>query len=423
MVDGKGAILIVDDTPAHIMLLESILREQGYVVRAAISGELALKSIRNQPPDMILQDINMPGISGYEVCKALKSEPAMAEIPVIFVSSASETSDKLRAFDEGGVDYVTKPFRAKEVLARVDTHMTLFRARKELERKNSDLEQAMSELKQAQAQLVQSEKMAALGMLTAGIAHELNNPLNFIAASVQALKKIVTPVEQLLHQCESDSDKCARFADWNSAQGYGDFCATMVELVDNSCYGANRAAEIVRGLRIFTRLDEAELKSANLHENLDAVLLLLHNRCRNRIRISKQYGELPTWVCQPGKLNQAFMNLVANAIDAINAKPTLTTNEEIRIVTRLEPRDSGYCAVVEIADTGIGMSDAVRERLFQPFFTTKEVGEGVGLGLAITHRIILDHGGTIEVESTPGAGSLFRVIIPQERIEKEPVRP
>lgn len=423
MNEVKGSILIVDDSTANLMLLESILKEHGYNVRAAISGELALMTIKRQAPDIILLDVNMPGMNGYEVCRALKADALLAEIPVIFVSAATDTADKLRAFEEGGVDYVTKPFQSQEVLARVETHLTLSKARNELEQKNMALESAMTELKQTQAQLVQSEKMAALGMLTAGIAHELNNPLNFIAASVQALKKIVTPFEQLIHLCEKAGENCDHFKKWCGENDHNELCETLIELVDNSCYGANRAAEIVRGLRVFTRLDESGLKSTDLHENLESVLLLLHNRYLKRIKITKNYGELPTWVCQPGKLNQAFMNLISNAIDAIYAKEEQGQDDEIIITTRLEERADKFYAVIEISDNGVGMTDEIRQRLFQPFFTTKDVGEGVGLGLAITHGIVHDHGGVIEVETSPGKGSLFRVIIPQDRSGKENDQP
>ena len=187
----------------------------------------------------------------------------------------------------------------------------------------------------------------------------------------------------------------------------------MNELVDNACYGANRAAEIVTGLRVFTRLDEAEQKRANLHECLDAALMLLHSRYRDQIRIERRYGDLPPWLCQPGKLNQVFLNLLANAVDAIFAKPVQGADEVIRVSTRLEEREGRFCAVVEIADTGTGMTEEVKTRLFQPFFTTKDVGKGVGLGLAISHGIVRDHGGSIEVESEGGRGSLFRVVLPQ----------
>jgi CheY-like chemotaxis protein len=167
MAESRGTILVVDDAPANLQLLESILQEKGYTVRAAINGQMALKAVSHQAPDIILLDINMPSMNGYEVCRALKSDPLLAEIPVIFVSAAVETADKLHAFEEGGVDYVTKPFQPLEVLARVETHLTLSRVRRELERKNSQLEQAMRDLRLAQTQLVQYvRKMSALPSAT-----------------------------------------------------------------------------------------------------------------------------------------------------------------------------------------------------------------------------------------------------------------
>ncbi|QWV93854.1 response regulator [Geomonas oryzisoli] len=418
MTQGRGNILVVDDTPANLQLLESILQERGYTVRAAINGRLAIKAARLQPPDLVMLDINMPEMNGFEVCRELKNDPGLAGIPVIFVSAAVETADKLHAFEEGGVDYVTKPFQPLEVLARVETHLELARVRAELERQNQALARALQNLTRAQTQLVQSEKMAALGLLTAGVAHELNNPLNFISASVQGLQKTVAPVDQLMVLCQDLAGGEAgavpgRLEAWIGANHPEELRQEMNELVSNACYGANRAAEIVASLRIFSRLDEADRKNVNLHECLDAALLLLHNRYKDHIRIERRYGDLPLWLCQPGRLNQVFMNLLGNAVDAINAKPAHAANDVIRVSTRLEEREGHSCAVVEIADTGIGMSDEVKQHLFEPFFTTKEVGGGVGLGLAISHGIVRDHEGSIEVESQAGQGSLFRVVLPQ----------
>ncbi|WP_136523769.1 hybrid sensor histidine kinase/response regulator [Geomonas ferrireducens] len=417
MTEKTAMILIVDDTPANLQLLESILKEKGYEVRGAINGSMALKAARLQPPDLVMLDINMPEMNGFEVCRALKGDPALASIPVIFVSAAVETADKLRAFDEGGVDYVTKPFQAQEVLARVETHLELSRVRGELQRQNAELARTLENLTRAQVHLVQSEKMAALGLLTAGVAHELNNPLNFIAASVQGLKKTVAPIDELMALCQAlpggvCDEVTGRIETWCRDNELGELRESMNELVNNACYGANRAAEIVSSLRIFSRMDEAERKSVNLHECLDAALLLLHGSYKDRIRIERHYDDLPPWLCQPGRLNQVFMNLLANAVDAILAKPE-KVDETIRVSTRMEERDGRCCAVVEIADSGTGMTDAVLTHLFEPFFTTKEVGKGVGLGLSISHGIVRDHQGVIEVESRAGQGSAFRVILPQ----------
>lgn len=413
----KAMILIVDDTPANLQLLETILQEKGYDVRGAINGPMAVKAARLQAPDLVMLDINMPEMNGFEVCRALKSDPALASIPVIFVSAAVETADKLRAFDEGGVDYVTKPFQSQEVLARVETHLELSRVRRELQRQNAELARTLEHLTRAQVQLVQSEKMAALGLLTAGVAHELNNPLNFVAASVQGLKKTVAPVDALMALCQAlpggeREGVIGRIEAWSRENEPGELRANMNELVENACYGANRAAEIVGSLRIFSRLDEADRKSVNLHECIDAALLLLHGSYKDRIRIERHYGELPPWQCQPGRLNQVFMNLLGNAIDAVLSKPA-SSDDSIRVSTGTQERDGRYCAVVEIADSGTGMTDEVRQHLFEPFFTTKEVGKGVGLGLSISHGIVRDHEGAIEVESELGRGSVFRVILPQ----------
>ncbi|WP_136515672.1 hybrid sensor histidine kinase/response regulator [Geomonas edaphica] len=417
MTEKTAMILIVDDTPANLQLLESILKEKGYEVRGAINGPMALKAARLQPPDLVMLDINMPEMNGFEVCRALKEDPALASIPVIFVSAAVETADKLRAFDEGGVDYVTKPFQAQEVLARVETHLELSRVRGELQRQNAELARTLENLTRAQVHLVQSEKMAALGLLTAGVAHELNNPLNFIAASVQGLKKTVAPIDELMALCQAlpggvCDEVIGRIETWCRDNELGELRESMNELVNNACYGANRAAEIVSSLRIFSRMDEAERKSVNLHECLDAALLLLNGSYKDRIRIERHYDDLPPWLCQPGRLNQVFMNLLANAVDAILAKPE-KVDATIRVSTRMEERDGRCCAVVEIADSGTGMTDEVRKHLFEPFFTTKEVGKGVGLGLSISHGIVRDHQGVIEVESRAGQGSAFRVILPQ----------
>jgi signal transduction histidine kinase len=264
--------------------------------------------------------------------------------------------------------------------------------------------------------------MAALGVLTAGIAHELNNPLNFVAAGVQALRKTVDPLNALLADCieferVAEPETAAeglvqRLRQWLSVNDVAELRETLNELVDNAQIGVERAAEIVQGLRIFSRLDEAEVKVADLHQNLNAALLLLHNRYKDRVHVKKVYGDLPPWVCQPGKLNQVFMNVLANAVDAILAKPEPGV-DEIRISTFLETRSGQRCAIVEIADTGIGMDESTLAGLFEPFFTTKEIGKGVGLGLAISHGIVAEHGGHIEVTSSAGVGSVFRIVLPQ----------
>ncbi|MGA9378885.1 MAG: response regulator, partial [Phormidium sp.] len=181
----KANILVVDDTPANLRLLVGMLTEKGYKVRPVMDGELALTGAKAIPPDLILLDINMPKMNGYEVCKKLKENELTREIPVIFISALDDLVDKVQAFQIGGVDYVTKPFQVEEVLMRVETHLAIRSLQKSLTTKNQDLEVIVQQLQNTQEQLIQSEKMAALGQLVAGIAHEINTPLGAIRSSVE----------------------------------------------------------------------------------------------------------------------------------------------------------------------------------------------------------------------------------------------
>lgn len=189
----RGIVLVVDDNPANLQVLSSFLDQSSFEVWAARSGEKALQRLENGDlPDLILLDVMMPGIDGFETCKQLKSNPRVQDIPVIFMTALSETADKVKGLQLGAVDYITKPFQHEEVLVRIENHLKLRNLTKTLIAKNA-------ELQQTQTQLIQSEKVAALGQLTAGIAHEVNNPINFIAGNLNFVEKYVQEVVSLLH--------------------------------------------------------------------------------------------------------------------------------------------------------------------------------------------------------------------------------
>jgi signal transduction histidine kinase len=254
----------------------------------------------------------------------------------------------------------------------------------QLEGANRELAEAYTELKNAEVQLVQSEKMASLGRLVAGVAHEINNPVSFIAASV-------APLRRRLESAATDAPP-------EVAKLLGD----AGEIVDVMARGAERTAAIVKDLRSFSRLGEATRKPVDLHEGLEVSLRLLEPRWRDRIAIQRDYGTLPLVECDPGQVNQVFMNVLANACDAIPERGNLwlTTRAEEDMVQ------------ITIRDDGVGMPPQVVGRIFDPFFTTKDVGGGTGLGLAISHGVVTGHGGRIEVESAPGEGATFRITLP-----------
>jgi signal transduction histidine kinase/HAMP domain-containing protein len=279
------------------------------------------------------------------------------------------------------------------------------------------LNTALAELKETQSQLVQSEKMASLGQLTAGIAHEINNPINFVSANVRPLQRdIASLLEVLRRYAEIDpsngvAEKIAEIRSLRDELELDYVVEEIDQLIKGIEDGARRTAEIVRGLRNFSRVDESDLKRTNVHEGIDSTLILLHNIYKDRIEVVREYGELPEIECFPGQLNQVFMNLLTNAVQAIDGTGTIT----------IRTASTGDAIRIEIADSGPGIPASIRERIFDPFFTTKDVGKGTGLGLSISLGIIRKHNGTIAVDSPPGGGTTFTLTLPVDHVEETEV--
>jgi len=281
----------------------------------------------------------------------------------------------------------------------------------ELENTNTELNQTYNDLKQTQSKLVESEKMASLGQLTAGIAHEINNPINFVTANVEPLKRDIRDLLTLIDNYESldpeqnISDQLEKIHLLTKELDL-DYLKTEVdELIDGIGEGANRTAEIVKGLRNFSRLDEGDLKFANVNDGIQSTLTILDNELHS-IEVNKQLVDIDTIECYPGKLNQLFMNLLTNSIQAIRSKNVSGGKIELRS-KRIEDEIE-----LRFKDNGIGMSEETKNRVFEPFYTTKDVGEGTGLGLSIAYSIVELHHGTIKVESVLGEGSEFIIRLP-----------
>ncbi|NIG51899.1 7TM diverse intracellular signaling domain-containing protein [Chitinophaga sp. Cy-1792] len=284
----------------------------------------------------------------------------------------------------------------------------------ELQNSNKDLNIALTNLKDTQTRLVEKEKMASLGQLTAGIAHEINNPINFVTSNIKPLKMDIADLRSLLNRYDdlktspdiqqelSSIEKFKREIDIDYIH---EEISSLIKGIED---GAARTAEIVKGLRTFSRLDESDVKSIDIHEGLDSTLVLLRNGIPSNVNIIKHYSELPKIECYAGKVNQVFMNILSNSLNAIKTKKEQTDHESITISTKQE----GEFVVITIKDTGIGMSAEVKEKIFDPFFTTKDVGEGTGLGLSIVFSIIEKHRGKIIVNSAPGEGAEFIIYLP-----------
>lgn len=405
----KIDILLVDDNPQNLRVLSKMFEDNGYEIRAVRSGEQVFKIIEVLPPDLILLDIHMPGMDGYEVCRRLKGNPKHKDIPVIFISALSETFNKILAFEVGGIDYITKPFQIEEVLARANTHLNL-------RRKTINLESTLQQLQKTQQQLIQAEKMASLGVMTAGISHEINNPLNFITASIPALLRDIQYVNEYISFIERKLEETSQTGILKELEEKKDeysftlLQTEILELVNNIRVGADRTKDIIRGLRLFARMDSEPRREEDITNIIELALTLLKNQYINIISINRDYIELPKIYCYSGKLNQVILNILSNAIDAIKSKEQ-KNNESITIKTYLEQIDNIEYEVISITDTGPGISENDIGKIFDPFFTTKEVGKGVGLGLSISHGIIQEHNGTIKVKSTPGNGTEFTIYL------------
>jgi len=270
-----------------------------------------------------------------------------------------------------------------------------------------ELRTTLENLKHSQVQLVQSEKMASLGQLVAGIAHEINNPITFISAGVDSLKTNLDEIGQVLaiYQKITPENVSEKLKDIEKVKGKVEYRETVKEinrLIESIKNGSRRTTEIVKGLRTFSRLDEDIIKTADIHEGLDSTLILLHNKYNNRIEIVRNYENIPPVECYPGPLNQVFMNILSNAIDAIDDKGTIT----------ISTSKTDRSVEISILDTGRGIPENLKEKIFEPFYTTKEVGKGTGLGLSISHGIIQKHRGSINFKSEVGKGSEFIISLP-----------
>jgi signal transduction histidine kinase len=378
--NGTRRKLLVADDNADMREYMARLLSPHWQVELAVDGQSALAAATAAPPDLVLSDVMMPGMDGVSLLAELRADPRTRTVPVILISARAGEEARLEGLATGADDYLIKPFAARELLTRVNTHLEMARVRRE----------AYDELAKAQAQLVQSAKMASLGELVAGIAHEINNPLAFAVSHLSTVERSLNEVQTKLAQELAGGPAVA----WRRA----------LDRLNEIHIGLARIQELVAKLRTFSRLDEGERKLVSIRESVASVLMILGHRLQDGIQVTTTFGEPDSLECYAGLLNQAIMNLLVNAIDAITAPGS------IQIVTG---RDADAFEI-SISDSGCGIPEIHRSRVFDPFFTTKPVGEGTGLGLSIVHSIIQRHGGSLALLARAEGGTKAVVRLPLE---------
>ncbi len=404
-------ILVVDDEECVRQLFAAYLGET-YSCEAAADAQEALEFLAREPFALVVTDMRMPGLSGIELLRKITER--YRDTAVIIVSGIDRSQRVMDAIRLGASDYLVKPCELDVLTISVERALerrmllrTARRYKQDLEIRNSELAGQKTEMERLQAQVLQAEKMASLGQLAAGVAHELNNPAGFIYSNIDLLKEHI----ERLKTCLSDYDgvelppaAAARIAEIKIESDYDNIVADLGSILSDCYVGAERIRDVVQNLRLFSRLDEAAVKRVDLNEGIESTVRLLSGYYKSGcISLIRDYGEIPQVNCYAAQLNQVWMNLLVNAAQAV-----AESNGDVRITTRCD----GRTVIVSVSDSGPGMAPDELKKIFDPFFTTKPVGEGTGLGLSISHGIIERHGGKIDVESAPGQGTTFTVSLP-----------
>jgi two-component system NtrC family sensor kinase len=419
--ESVPTILIVDDTPTNLGVVVEFLEENGFRVVVAQDGKEGLQRAAFIKPDLILLDVMMPVMDGFEVCRQLKSNIVTRDISVIFMTALADTASKLEGFKVGGVDYITKPLAIEEMLARVTTHVALRTTQIKLDQQNkrlqkeasvrqiaeSTLQDAHDELKSvykrlenAKIQLLHATRMASVGMLARGAANQIEHPLTSLKAHLGDMESCIARQVELIAAFES-----ARAGVVASVSTSG---GDLLALEQDTLQMINDSKDDVARLEQFHRAlsDISGFTSNWQHEHLNVLLdntiTILSSELGDKTRIVKAYADTSDIECRPAELMQVFMSLLLNAVQA------MPKSGEIRVSTG----SKGGEVWIDIADDGVGIAPENIKRIFDPFFSTQTDGKNVGLGLSLSQSAVRKHRGRIDVTSTPEVGSTFRVWLP-----------
>lgn len=401
-------VLLAEDSLTMRRLLVSQLRRWDYEVTEAEDGAVAWSEFQENHFPLVLTDWMMPEIDGLELIRRIRASERTEYVYIILLTARSENANLVEAMEAGADDFLGKPCNPKELKVRLRAGERIIRLERTLVEQNQ-------RLKETQAALVQSEKLAGVGQLAAGMAHEINNPIAFVSNNLAVLQRDVQSLMKLVQQysaClpiieQTDAQRAVQLRATESACDLEWLEQNLPQLFQSSRDGVQRVREVVGNLRDFAHLDEAGIDTMDVVSALESTLQILASEFSSKqLTVKKQYEGTPRILCQPAKVKQVFHSVLRNAVQASDS------NGEIEVSVS-ETADE---VNVVIRDDGCGMDDVTQQRLFEPFYTTRPVGSGQGLGLAIAYGVVQQHGGSIEFESAPGKGTMIRVILPKARI-------
>ena len=407
--NARFAILIVDDSAIAREMTTKLLATQYFTVVEAGNGTEALRKLEADPSiKLVLTDYHMPEMDGFELISAIRTRHSMDMLGIIGLSARGNSLLSSQFLKRGANDFLSKPYFEEELIWRVNQNIEMLEYLATQRTRQDSLE---SRLEESKAMAVQQEKLAAIGQLAAGVAHEINNPLGFISSNLNALKKYISRTETYLKTIDCHLPKLpdilrSELGAVYSAEKIELAREDLPDLVEDCLDGTERMRKIVLGLKSFARRDDDEEKLADINQCIEEAITISWNELKYKAEVERDFVELPQTCCNPHQLTQVFIILLVNAAHAIEHQGN------IRIVTRR----AGEGIKVAISDTGCGIPPENLEKIFEPFFTTKKQGQGTGLGMGIAREIVERHKGTIEVVSEPGSGTCFTLRFPLRRV-------
>lgn len=392
-IDASAAanpvLLIADDEPDMLQFLRSQLSASFQIVEA-VDGQQAVEKAAEFEPDVILCDMMMPGKDGLQTCREIRESPCTRPIPVVMLTAKADEQTKMDCLKAGASDFLAKPFSLAEVTARLKNLAASRLYEKQLARQKQQLELALEQLKETEALLVRNEKLASLGRLSAGLIHEINNPLHYAKQALYVLRRMARSM--------SEEQR-----------------AGVTEIVQDVEGGIDRVARIISDLRGFSSMSPESSEHFRLKPTVEATLRFFSESWENGVRLDVDIPDEIEIVGQRNHVLQVLINLIQNSLDAVLAKKFPRGEKPVVSIRASQDQDRVF---IRIRDNGSGIDPEIASRIFDPFFTTKDVGEGMGLGLAISHRIIMEHHGRITVQSEPGSFCEFTIELPRNGVSQ-----